>query len=144
MSDKDRFVGVWRLISAETWDGEGRPIPMLRYEEGILYYTHAGRMSGQLYRRDRPKFAGKDWFSGSDQEIRSAYIGYVAYFGTFDVDETEKTIVHHVHASFFPNWEGAEQRRYYQFEGDRLILNTAPGTITDQKASARLTWERVE
>jgi hypothetical protein len=142
MSDKDLFVGTWRLASAETFDGEGRPI--LTYDTGILQYTASGRMSAQLYRNDRPKFARQEWFAGSDQEIRSAFVGYIAYFGTFDLDEAARMVIHRVQGSFFPNWEGGEQRRYYRFDGNRLSLSTTPGVISDQKASATLIWERVE
>ena len=141
-NDKVRIVGTWRLISAETFDGQGNPV--LTYDDGILQYTASGHMSAQLYRKSRPKFAAKEWYDASDAEIRSAFVGYAAYFGTFEIREAESSVVHRVVGSLFPNWEGGEQQRFYRFDGDRLILSTAPGMVTDQRAGARLIWERVE
>jgi hypothetical protein len=98
-------------------------------------------MSAQIMRPDRPKFGSASFTAGTPQEKIAAFDGYIGYYGTFSVNETEHVVVHHVEASIFPNWVGSDQRRLYEFSGDQLILravNASGGPGTE----SRLVWER--
>ena len=56
-------------------------------------YTPDGFMSAQLMRRGRPEFASGSWFDASDDELRAAASGYIAYSGPFHVGE-KGTVTH--------------------------------------------------
>ncbi|MBI3471134.1 MAG: lipocalin-like domain-containing protein, partial [Candidatus Solibacter usitatus] len=94
---------------------------------GRISYDAGGRMSAQLMRPDR---------ANSPLE---AYQGYAAYFGTYDVDETAHTVIHHVEASLFPGWIGTNLKRAFEFSGNRLIL-----TAVSREDTLTLVWERLE
>ena len=61
---------------------------------------------------------------------------YVAYFGTYSVDEQARTVTHHRHGSVQPG-DVADLVRGYEFTGDRLILRP-PGTTYE------VIWERIK
>lgn len=61
----------------------------------------------------------------------TAFIGFDAYCGTYQLVLEEGAITHHVETSRFPNWEGSEQVRYLQVSENRLIIETPPIQIRD-------------
>jgi hypothetical protein len=74
----------------------------------------------------------------SAEEMRDVLAGYIAYFGTFDVDESTGTVIHHVEASLVPSWVGSAQRRTFSFSGrNRLTL-----AAVRRQAVNTLVWER--
>lgn len=113
---RDSFVGTWRLVAAEfrRADGEARDI-FGEAPVGMLVYDALGNMAVQIMRPDR-----------SSKGSRSVIGGYVAYFGAFEIDAEAGTVTHHVHGNLLPEWVGTDQVRFYQFDGDRLILRTPP------------------
>ena len=62
------------------------------------------------------------------EELREIQSGFVGYFGTFDVDEAAKTVIHHVTGALNPAWPGTDLRRTYEFSDDKLTLIAASGT----------------
>ena len=74
--------------------------------------------------------------NASAEEIREAVNGFIAYFGTFDVDESAKTVIHHVEACLVPGWVGTDLKRNYRFTANRLVLTAATTSVLE------LTWER--
>jgi len=79
---------------------------------------------------------GLELDAASVEEIREAVTGFVAYFGTYEVDDVSQTVTHRVEASLEPSWVGTSLRRF-RWDGARLVLTRAvPGT-TDE-----LVWER--
>lgn len=48
----------------------------------------------------------------------------IAHFGTYTVNESDKTITFHVATSSFPNWNGVEQKRPFNIDGDQLKWTT--------------------
>jgi hypothetical protein len=68
-------------------------------------------------------------------ESHDALADYVAYFGTYSVDERAGTVTHRRHASVQPGDVG-DLVRGYAFVGDRLILRP-PGTTYE------VIWERI-
>jgi hypothetical protein len=139
---RDRFIGVWRLISCKRKSPDGRvDYPYGEKPVGRIYYDRAGRMSAQLMRPGRRSTVapGVSLVSGntSAEEIREAVDGFAAYFGTFDVDGSAQTVIHHVQASLVPSWVGADLKRSYRFDAGRLVLTAAiPPNVLE------LAWER--
>jgi hypothetical protein len=128
-----RFIGTWRLVSYETG---GKPDPIRGvHPKGLIYYDATGHMAAQIA-SDRPM---PSWPSGTQptpEQAQEAVIGYVAYFGTYAVDERARTVTHHREGALNPNT--VDLVRKYEFTEDgRLVL------IPVDNPALKLTWERI-
>ena len=137
------LVGTWLLVSY-TASGSGGELrhPHGKTPKGQLIYTMQGDMAVMLMRSERPRFAKDDLVGGSDEELRSAFEGFEAYAGTFDVDLAAGTVRHHLDVSRFPNWEGGTQLRHFRLSADRLELSTPPILARGREWIYTLLWER--
>ena len=81
---------------------------------------------------------------GAPEEIKAAFEGYGAYFGTYEIHEAEGFVIHHVEGSLFPNNVGTEQKRFFEFSGDKLILKPPPRQVGGAQVAPRITWQRVK
>jgi hypothetical protein len=109
-----------------------------------LLYDGAGNMSAQLGKTNRARFTSRDPTLGTDAEVRDAFDGYIAYFGTYSIDESKHAITHHVVGASFPNWVGVDLVRIYTFdEGGRLQLATPPIVVGGRSLEYVLLWERM-
>jgi hypothetical protein len=135
---KNRLIGSWRLVSYETVEPGGRRGQPYGDAVGRLSYDENGNMAGQVM---RPGRADVSLGEGSAQQVRAAYLGYVAYFGTYEVAADGQSVVHHVDAALNPAWVGGDQVRTMRFEGERLVLSAG---VTKNRAIVThvLTWER--
>jgi Lipocalin-like domain len=138
------LVGTWRLVSyeARTSAGEVR-YPLGRHVVGQLVYDVGGNMSAHVMRVDRPTFATDDSGSGTDAKVRAAFEGHVAYFGTYTIDSSARTVTHHVHGASYPNWIGRDQIRYYRVDGPHLVLSSPPILDRGESLKYTLIWERI-
>ena len=74
-------------------------------------------------------------------EAKAALADYVAYFGTYSIDERASTVTHHRQAACSPA-NSTDIVRSYEFAGDRLILrpvgtNAGSGVGADQVSARR-------
>ena len=90
----------------------------------------------------RPNRSRVELGEGSAQQVRAAYTGYIAYFGTYDIAADGQSVVHHVHGALNPAWVGGDQIRGLRFEEDRLVLHAE---VPKAGAIVRhvLTWRRI-
>ena len=139
------FIGTWILESFEFRASSGEvSYPLGKDAKGIIMYDAKGNISAQLMQQGRPAFAAGDHLKGTPEEIKPAFEGYTAYFGTYEIDETEGKITHHVTGSLLPNLVGRRQVRFYQFEGDKLTLSTPPIPWGGERATGVLIWRRAD
>ena len=139
-----RFAGVWRLVSAVATDERGNSrAPYGPQPRGRLIYGPGDRMAAQLGDPRRPRFASPDPTRATDAELRAAFEGYSAYFGTYSVDDAAGRVIHHVEAALIPNREDADLIREFRFEGDRLTLATLPAELDGVRRRLTLVWERL-
>jgi Lipocalin-like domain len=126
-----RFFGAWRYVGSSL---DGQPVPGRGDNpRGIICYDPSGHMSVQVA-PDLPRAkVGKE---ATPDEAKTALSGYVAYFGTYSIDEAARTVTHHRQASVQPGDVG-DLVRGYEFTGDRLILRP-PGTTHE------VIWERIK
>ena len=117
----DPFLGAWDLVDWRTTDAAGNVrFPYGEEAQGQVTYSADGRMSAHLMR--------------PPEDPADAPPQYLAYWGTFSVDPSARTVTHHVIGSDQRNWIGSDQVRGYEFQGDdRLVLSLG---------SNRLTWVR--
>ena len=137
------IVGSWQLVSFSSQDASGRKAyPFGKDARGKLTYEPDGRMAVQIMNPDRPGFASDDPLVTSEAEVRAAFGGYTAYYGTYTVDPDERTIMHHIEAALLPNWVGTDQRRRYEFDGTYLILK-GPLRLGGVQGAVSLIWKRL-
>jgi hypothetical protein len=132
------LVGAWRLVSWEMTqaDGSVRKSPM---SVGSLMYSDSGRMCGVLMDPNRRMPSRPP----TDEDIRSAYSGIVAYCGTYEVDARAGFVVHHVDLEKSPASVGINRKRWFTLEGNRLSLRIDPAELQPGQKESRLVWERV-
>jgi Lipocalin-like domain len=99
-------------------------------------------MAVQLMRTDRPAFTSSDVFQGTPEEIKAAYEGFAAYFGTYTVDDAAGTVTHHLQGHTFPNRIGSNNTRVFTFADQYLTLR-ASLRRNGRPLTALLIWARV-
>lgn len=137
-SVKERLGGTWRLVSIENRESPDAPWQKRFGDQprGYIMYDATGHMAVQIEKTPVPsKFGADDDWKPTPDEALGVYLGYLAYFGTYTVDETSSVVTHHVEGSLRPSYAGTDQLRPATFEGDRLILS-------DGK-KFRVVWERM-
>ena len=135
-SAMNRFIGAWRLVSFEEETSDGEIVyPYGENPIGLLIYDSSGRMSVQIMRSDREPFSSNEWQSVPAEEIKKATEGFTAFFGSFEVDADNKTVIHRVEGHVLPGSVGKVLLREFEFAGDLLILKPSP--------NRRVIWERV-
>jgi hypothetical protein len=118
------LVGTWTLVSVEERKPSGETIQWMGPRPlGLLIYDRAGNVSVQIMRDP-----------SLPQTPADPQGGYYAYFGRYEVNEGEATVVHRVQGSMRPSEVGAEYTRSVRLIGDRLVLSLTP--------TRTLTWQR--
>lgn len=109
-SDKDEFIGTWLLVHSQVLDESGNwevpenSVGMI----GSISYSANGYMSFQSSRSDRSEIL----------DVSS----YSAYYGTYEIDEENRTVTHNIIASSSPSAAGTSTVRTYSFSGSELTL----------------------
>ncbi len=144
---RDRILGAWRIRDAETVNvttGEsspwlGRPRPYA----GLIVYLPSGLMSVQIGAARPPARPGAGFGALSPDE-RIAYADtWYAYFGRFEVDESNARVRHTIEGSLFAFETGKTLVRAASLEDGILTLRTVDllkGPSGD--TFNRLTWVR--
>jgi hypothetical protein len=88
-----------------------------------------------------PQVQGQQSIAGhTPDEIKAAWDGALAHFGTWSVSEADKTVLLRVDGSFYPNQEGNEDKRVVNsLTADELhFLNAASSAGGQTEAMFRL------
>jgi hypothetical protein len=93
-------------------------------------------------RSDLPKFAAKTADQGTADENKAVLQGMITHFGTYSVNEGEKTLTTRVEGSSFPNLVGVEQKRTIASLTTEELKYANPATATGTRAEA--VWKRVK
>jgi hypothetical protein len=142
---RDLFVGTWQLVAVHFYNAQNESIKMYgEAPRGMLIYDAQGHMNGQVMQRERPPLPKGREAENARDEYHAILRGYIAYFGTYEVDENAGTVTHHVHGSLIPDWVGTDQIRLFEFcdDNQRLILRTPPSTLRGDVLRGELIWER--
>ena len=126
----NKLLGAWRYVGTRinggTWDRGANP-------KGMIYYGPRGEMAVQIAPDVRRTRAGAVM---TPQEAFTAVKDYIAYFGTYSVDDAAGIVTHHRQDSLQPGDNGDLVRRY-ELNGDRLVLRALNSTL-------EVTWERIK
>jgi Lipocalin-like domain len=137
-------VGTWRLVSFAIRRPDGEVVQSMgEHPQGMIIYTEGGHMSVQIMDGDRPRFTSGAR-GGTDAEAAAAFRGYIAYCGTYRVDDAEGAVIHEPDVNVYPNWVGQSLKRYFTFDGDRLLLSGDRTPVPGSRGQPALVWQRVE
>ena len=144
-SARDRFPGVYKLTSYKTTAPDGKVTDNLGPDPvGRITYHKSGLMSVMLMRRERTAPPRIDINTASIDELREALRqaqsyngGFIAYMGTYTVDEPNSNVTHHLQGGSGPNFAGQDFLRRYELTDTAIVLSVPP------QLNSRLVWERV-
>jgi hypothetical protein len=150
-SAREPFIGVWRAVSISDTRSDGTEVPDLylgAHPVGLVIYDGSGYMCTGSMNPDRAKWANPS--KATREDLALAAEGYDTYCGTFDVDEQNQSIVHHVQVGLNPNDVGVDLLRTYVFDGKRVKLSGTDGlgpgfkfwTLTFERAKPPLNVPR--
>ena len=138
---KEQLIGTWAYVSSTARLRDGSPLWGAN-PKGLFILTDNGHFSWQIFRSDRPKFASNDRLHATADEYTATMQGSLAYFGTYSINEADKTISFKTEGSTFPNSEGEVLKRIItNLTADELIY-TNPATTTGARIEA--VWKRVK
>ena len=117
---KDQIVGTWSMDTNVEEYVDGKKIPWDPNAKGMLMFDNGGRFVQVLAEiGNRKKVEGNPAMNPTGKMI--------AYFGTYTVNETDKTVTYKIIGSSFPNWDGTAQTRSMLVDASKLVSKpTAP------------------
>jgi hypothetical protein len=141
--EKDKLVGTWKLISAVSEDlstsqktniYKGTPV-------GFITYGADGRVMTIIVDSPRKKPAAN---VATAAEAEALFRSMAAYAGTYTVKGNQ--VIHVPDVSWNETWTGTDQIRDYEFDGERLLLATAPSPnpFTGKMSVRILAWEKIK
>jgi hypothetical protein len=137
-------LGVWSLTEAATvagtaispWFGRTNPV------NGLLIYQANGWVSVQISGARPGAIARAEYDQLSDLDKFGWQKEYYGYYGRFEIDESSRTVMHHLVDSLLPYERQTTLKRRIDLEGDRLTLLTEPRVQAGQSTFNRLVWQR--
>jgi hypothetical protein len=111
---KDQLVGQWQLVSI----GINNAAPYGDSPTGSMLLDAAGHYSIIV--------------------VSNGGARNISYYGTYTVDEANKSMTMHITGGTRANAAGRDQTRQVTVDGDQLIEQTPAG----RKSSIKMTWKR--
>jgi hypothetical protein len=140
----DQIVGTWNFVVAEVTAPDGKKtFPFGETPKGILIFTADGRFAQIHVAGDFPKIASNNRLTGTPEEYAAIMRRSISVFGTWTVDEANKTVTYHIVSASFPNWEGEAQTRSIDKLTADEFVNTNPG-VAGGRGSASNFYKRAK
>src|SRR4051812_20765470 len=109
---KEQIVGTWNFVVAEVASPDGKKsFPFGETPKGILIFTADGRFAQIHVAGDVPRIASNNRMTGTPEEYAAIMKRSLSVFGTWTVDEANRTVTYHIESASFPNWQGEAQTR---------------------------------
>jgi hypothetical protein len=141
---KDQIVGTWSFVVAEVTAPDGKKsFPFGETPKGILIFTPDGRFAQIHVAGDVPKIASNNRLTGTPEEYAEIMRRSLSVFGTWTVDEANKTVTYNIVSASFPNWEGEAQTRTIDKLTSDEFVNTNRG-LAGGRGSASNFYRRVK
>ncbi len=138
------FPGTWKLIRRTDCnrEGERRAEPSLgEYPVALLFYDRAGNFAAQFMKRDRSGPISDAVASGLNNS--RAQGGYDAYFGTYTIDDAEKTVTQRLVGALSRENVGMVVTRKMLVQGDILTIKLETTSAEGEVVIRTLIWSRV-
>jgi hypothetical protein len=138
---KEQLVGTWTVVSWEQKKRDGTRLQQFGASPaGIAFFDAGGRYIITVMRSDRARFASNALWQGTAEENKATSEGIQTYFGTYTVDEADRSIAIHIEGSSFPNWNGGDQKRFVAIAADQLTLTIRPPS----SENVEVIWKRAK
>jgi hypothetical protein len=138
---REGLVGTWMVSSWEQKKNDGTTLRQFGANPtGMAVFDAGGRYIITVMHPDRARYTSNALWQGTAEENKATANETQTYFGTYSVNEADRSIAIHVEGSSFPNWNGANQKRFVAIMGDQLTLTIRPpsGEIVD------VIWKRAK
>jgi Lipocalin-like domain len=135
------FIGTWTLVSAITERDGNKSETFGPNAKGVLMLDADGHYTMTFISASLPKFASNNRATGTADENKAIVGGSLAHFGSYVVNEADKSITFRVERATFPNWDNTDQKRSFVMTGDELRYLTPSATAG---GTATVTWKRVK
>jgi Lipocalin-like domain len=136
---KDQIVGTWNFVVAEITAPDGKKsFPFGETPKGILIFTPDGRFAQIHVAGDVPKIASNNRLTGTPEEYAAIMQRSLSVFGTYTIDEANKTVTYNIVSASFPNWEGESQTRTIDKLTDDEFVNTNPSVAGGRGSASNL------
>jgi Lipocalin-like domain len=124
---KDQLVGTWTFVSSTAKLADGNPV-WGPNSKGQLSLDANGRYSTIIVRSDLAKYASNNRMQTAPAEDKATVQGAIALFGTYTVNEADRSYTIRVDGSSYPNWNGTDRKQFVEsITADELkIRNPAP------------------
>ena len=141
---KDQIVGSWNFVVAEVTAPDGKKsFPFGETPKGILIFTADGRFAQIHVAGDVPKIASNNRLTGTPEEYAEIMRRSLSVFGTYTVDETNKTVTYNIVSASFQNWQGEAQTRAIDKLTSDEFVNSIRG-LAGGRGSASNFYKRVK
>ncbi len=131
---KGQLVGAWTLVSIEVTSKGGTKRPGFGgpNAKGILILDASGRYAIMTGRPDRPKFKTTVRRDIPAAEFAEAARAFGASFGTWSVNEADKTLIQKTELSLIPNSDGTEVKYSVSLsKGDLKLVHVRADSTTE-------------
>jgi hypothetical protein len=142
---KEQLAGAWYLVSITNTRLDGTKYEVFGPDvNGLIIFDTNGRYSMQIIRRGRRPFAGAR-MEGTAEENQAAVQGMISHFGTYTVNEADRSITFHIESSSYPNWDKTEQKRSIVILVDQLSWSDPLPATGPQSTDLQsdLVWMRI-
>jgi len=139
---KDQLVGTYTLVSVASTTRDGTKVDLFGTNpKGLIIFDAGGHYTQVLVRLDRPIFKANNRLEGTPEENKAALAGGIGQFGTWSVNEADKSLnLHQQGVVHFPNEEGTDQKRVLSLSADELKIIIP---LTGDGGRAEQVWRRV-
>ena len=139
---KRQIEGSWSLVSQYVQQGDKKVNGFGPTPKGLATFGRDGRFSMMLFSAGLPRIAGNNRMQGTPEENKAIVQGSIAYYGTYQVNETDKSVEMKIEGSTFPNYEGQPQKRPIVIKGDEMTMSNPTPALG--AGIANLVWKRAK
>jgi hypothetical protein len=141
---KDQIVGSWSLVSWEqTLKDSSKNHRFGSNPKGINTFDANGNFTLIIMRPDLPKIAAGDPEKPTAEEAQAITKGAIAYYGTYTVNEADKTINLKLAGTTLVNQMGLDQKRVVTSISGTEMKYRNPTSVMGG-AQIELAWKRAK
>jgi hypothetical protein len=140
---RQQLVGAWTLVSCNATFADGTKRSYCTSPNGILILDASGRYATVYAARGRPKYTLPFGSETKAEEFKAASLGVLANFGTWSVNEADKTMTRHFDGAAASNFEGTDAKASVSLAGDELTLVGQPITVLGAVTRSQSVYRRV-
>ena len=117
------LIGAWLTVSVAVDQGDRKLEPFGPNAKGTQIYDASDRFATIVMRGDLPKVASNNMQTSTAEESLIIAHGSLAYYGTYTVNDVDKTVTVKIEGASFPNFAGTTQTRRFEISGDELTIS---------------------